>query len=96
MSLEEIVREIPDEKMEDAWRRLVDLLLRSSKANRIPADLSKTILSHWQRDALKSREGVRQLLEAAFYAEPEKSVSVVSEKLKLPGLAERLAKVERR
>ncbi|MFB0568969.1 MAG: hypothetical protein ACETV0_05075 [Nitrososphaeria archaeon] len=96
MSLEEIVQEIPDEKMEDAWRRLVDLLLRSSKANRIPADLSKTILSHWQRDTLKSREGVRQLLVAAIYAEPEKSVSLVSEKLKLPGLAERLAEVERK
>ncbi len=96
MSLEEIVQEIPEEKLEDAWRRLVDLLLRSSKANKIPAEMSKTILSHWQRDTLKSRGGVRQLLEAAIYAEPEKSVSLVSEKLKLPGVAEKLAKVERR
>jgi len=96
MTMKEIAQSIPEEKLEDAWKVLVDLLLTSSKANRIPVEMSKAILSYWQRGTLNSREGVQQLLEAAVYAEPEKAMSLLSEKLMLPGLAKMLARLERR
>lgn len=95
MKMKEIVQEIPEEKLKEAWRRLIDLLLRSSKANRMPVEMSKAILSHWLRDSLSSRGGVQLLLEAAVHAEPDKTASLLSEKLMLPGLGERLTKVER-
>jgi len=94
--MEEIAQSIPEEKLEDAWKVLVDLLLTSSKANLIPVEMSKAILSHWQCGTLNSRAGVQQLLEAAVYAEPEKAVGLLSAKLMLPGLAEMLARIERR
>lgn len=96
MSLKEVAQGIPEEKLEDAWKTLVDLILRSSKANRISVEMSKAILCHWRSETLNTREGVKQLLEAAVYAEPEQAASLLSEKLMLPGLAEMLAKLERR
>jgi len=96
MTMKEIAQSIPEEKLVDAWKSLVDLLLTSSKANRMPVEMSKAILSYWQRGTLNSREGFQQLLEAAVYAEREKAMSLLSEKLMLPLLAEMLAKLERR
>ncbi len=84
MELDRIVSRIPVSLMEEASEKLIDLVLDSGNAKKIPSGLTKTILYYWQRDQLKTSTGVQRLLEAALIAEPEKTFALLHVDLGIP------------
>ena len=68
-----------------ASEKLVDIVLNSSSAEKMPSDLAKTILYYWQRDQLATEIGLQRLLEAAMILEPEKTIETM-DSLGLPEL----------
>jgi len=79
MSMEKIARNIPASLWSLASEKLVDIILNSSKASKMPSDLAKTILYYWQRDQLATEVGLQRLLEASMILEPEKTISLMEE-----------------
>ncbi len=79
MALEKIARNIPASLWNEASEKLVDIVLNSPNASKMPSDLAKTILYYWQRDQLATEVGLQRLLEAAMILEPEKTVSLMEE-----------------
>jgi hypothetical protein len=79
MSLEKIARNIPASLWNEASEKLVDMVLNSQNASKMPSDLAKTILYYWQRDQLATEVGLQRLLEASMMLEPEKTISVMEE-----------------
>lgn len=79
MTLERISRMIPASLWDVASEKLVDIVLNSQNASKMPSDLAKTILYYWQRDQLSSEIGIQKLLEAAMLLEPEKTIQVMEE-----------------
>lgn len=77
MALERIARKIPTSLWTIASEKLVDIVLNSSNAEKMPSDLAKTILYYWQRDQLATEVGLQRLLEAAMILEPEKTIETV-------------------
>ncbi|MGQ9641661.1 MAG: hypothetical protein ACUVUF_06010 [Candidatus Bathycorpusculaceae bacterium] len=86
MSLEKIARNIPASLWNEASEKLVDMVLNSQNASKMPSDLAKTILYYWQRDQLATEVGLQRLLEASMMLEPEKTISLMEE-LGLPQIA---------
>lgn len=68
---------------------MVDFVLNSKNAKKIPSGLAKTILYYWQRDQLKTSTGVERLLEAALVVEPETTLAFLQEEL---GIQEEIVK----
>ena len=83
MGVEKIARKIPESLWEIASERLIDIILNSPNAGKMPSSLAKTILYYWQRDQLTTEAGLERLIEAALILEPEKTVSLM-EDLGLP------------
>lgn len=79
MALEKIARKIPASLWNEASEKLVDIVLNSPNASKMPSDLAKTILYYWQRDQLATEIGLQRLLEASMILEPEKTVSLMEE-----------------
>ncbi|MDH5448613.1 MAG: hypothetical protein OEY24_06100 [Candidatus Bathyarchaeota archaeon] len=79
MALEKIVRKIPSSSWETTSERLIDIVLNSPNANRMPSGLAKTILYYWQRDQLATEVGLQRLLEASITVDPEKTIDVLRE-----------------
>lgn len=79
MAMEKIARKIPASLWDVASERLIDIVLNSSNARKMPSDLAKTILYYWQRDQLASEVGLQRLLEASMILEPEKAISLMEE-----------------
>ncbi|MGQ9624766.1 MAG: hypothetical protein ACUVT9_05285 [Candidatus Bathycorpusculaceae bacterium] len=79
MSLEKIARNIPASLWNEASEKLVDMVLNSQNASKMPSDLAKTILYYWQRDQLATEVGLQRLLEASMMLEPEKTISLMEE-----------------
>ena len=79
MSLEKIARNIPASLWNDASEKLIDVVLNSANASKMPSDLAKTILYYWQRDQLATEIGLHRLLEASMILEPEKTMSLMGE-----------------
>jgi len=79
MSLEKIARNIPESLWNDASEKLIDVVLNSANASKMPSDLAKTILYYWQRDQLATEIGLHRLLEASMILEPEKTMSLMGE-----------------
>jgi len=79
MALEKIARNIPASLWSIASEKLIDLVLNSSNASKMPSDLAKTILYYWQRDQLATEVGVQRALEASMILEPEKTISLMEE-----------------
>ena len=79
MSLERIARNIPASLWNDASEKLIDVVLNSANASKMPSDLAKTILYYWQRDQLATEIGLHRLLEASMILEPEKTMSLMGE-----------------
>ncbi len=79
MALEKIVRKIPSSSWESASEKLVDIVLNSPNANKMPSGLAKTILYYWQRDQLATEVGLQRLLEASMIVDPGKTVDVLRE-----------------
>ena len=89
MALEKIARNVPASLWKEASDKLIDTVLNSQNASKMPSDLAKTILYYWQRDQLATEIGLQRLLEASTLLEPEKTVSVMEE-LGLPEIASML------
>jgi len=85
MALEKIARKIPASLMNVASEKLIDLVLNSPNASKMPSDLAKTILYYWQRDQLATEVGLQRILEASTILEPEKTISLMEE-LGLPAI----------
>ena len=85
MTLEKIARKIPASLWNMASEKLIDLVLNSPNASRMPSDLAKTILYYWQRDQLVTEVGLYRVLEASMILEPEKTISLMEE-LGLPAI----------
>jgi len=85
MALEKIARKIPASLMNVASEKLIDLVLNSPNASKMPSDLAKTILYYWQRDQLATEVGLQRILEASMILEPEKTISLMEE-LGLPAI----------
>ncbi len=79
MAMEKIARKIPASLWNEASEKLVDMVLNSSNASKMPSDLAKTILYYWQRDQLATEVGLQRLLEASMLLEPEKTLSLMEE-----------------
>ena len=79
MAIEKIVGRIPASLWGAASEKLIDIILNSSNARKMPSSLAKTILYYWQRDQLETETGLQRLLEAAMILEPEKTVAVMRE-----------------
>jgi len=79
MALEKIARNIPASLWNVASEKLIDMILNSPNAGKMPSDLAKTILYYWQRDQLATEVGLQRLLEASMILEPEKAISLMEE-----------------
>ncbi len=91
MALEKIARDIPASLRGEASEKLVDVVLNSANASKMPSGLAKTILYYWQRDQLATEVGLQRLLDAAMMLEPEKTVNIL-EDLGLPEIVSVLKK----
>ena len=85
MALEKIARNIPASLWNVASEKLIDLVLNSPNAGKMPSDLAKTILYYWQRDQLATEVGLQRVLEASMILEPDKTITLMEE-LGLPTL----------
>jgi len=85
MALESIARKIPAALWSVASEKLIDLVLNSPNASKMPSDLAKTILYYWQRDQLVTEVGLQRILEASMILEPEKTITLMEE-LGLPAI----------
>ena len=85
VSLERIARKIPASLLTIASEKLIDVVLNSSNADKMPSDLAKTILYYWQRDQLKTEIGMQRLLEASMLVNAEQTIATM-ESLGLPEL----------
>ena len=85
MALEKIARKIPASLWNMASEKLIDLVLNSPNASKMPSDLAKTILYYWQRDQLATEVGLYRVLEASMILEPEKTL-VLMEELGMPAI----------
>jgi len=74
----ELVRKIDLEKRKGLVTPLIDILLRSGNASKLPSSTANLLLHYWQHDRLESDEGFQKLLEAAYTIEPEQTVELLS------------------
>lgn len=92
MAYQKIVKTIPAEKREKLSDKLVDLLLKSKKEDKMPSGLANTILNQWQLGSLTTEAGLAALLEAAVLLESEKTVEFLEQELQLVDVAKALKK----
>ena len=83
--LERLALEIPVHFRSVAAEKLVDILVNSPNIKRMSDEVMKRILFNWQRGALATEYGLQVLLEAALSLEPERTMSLLSERLRLYG-----------
>ena len=79
MAMEKIARKIPLSLWNEASEKLIDAILNSPNAGKMPSGLAKTILYYWQRDQLATEVGLQRLLEASMILDPEKAISLMEE-----------------
>ncbi len=87
MVYRKIVGKIPIEDQGKLSPKLVDIILKSKNDDKMPSNLAKTILQYWHQGPLLREESLSALLEAAVLLEPEETVELFEEKLKLADLA---------
>jgi len=81
--LERLALEIPVHFRSVAAEKLVNILINSPNVKRMSNEAMKRILFNWQRGALATEYGLQVLLEAALALEPERTMSLLSERLRL-------------
>ena len=79
MALEKIVEKIPSPSWGATSESLIDIVLNSPNAKKMPSGLAKTILYYWQRDQLATKIGLERLLEASMIVDSEKTIEVLKE-----------------
>jgi len=80
---------VPVSKWEMLSDKLIDVILASRNDDKLPSQLAKTMLHHWQNDNLKSESGLATLLESAVLVELEKTFSALNE-LQMSDVAEQI------
>ena len=83
MDYRKIAEMVPLEKRERVSAKLIDFVMKSKNADRMPSSLAKTILHHWQRGPLTDEAGLAALLEAAVVVESDKTVDFLEGELQL-------------
>jgi len=84
MTYQKIVKNIPVEKREKLSDKLMDLVLKAKKEDKMPDSLAKTLLQQWQLGYLFTTEaGLATLLEAAVLLESEKTMEFLEQELQL-------------
>lgn len=78
MALEKIARKIPSASWEAASEKLIDIVLNSPNAKKMPSGLAKTILYYWQRDQLATEVGLERLLEATTIIDLEETITALN------------------
>lgn len=66
MTLARIVGKIPSSSWKETSETLIDIVLNSPEASRMPSNLAKTILYYWQQGQLATEVGLPRLLEASI------------------------------
>ncbi len=94
MDYHKIVEIVPIEKRETLSTKLMDFILKSKNADKMPSSLAKTLLHHWQQGPLTNESGLTTLLEAAVTLESEKTTNFLEEKLQLADVAKAIREVE--
>lgn len=79
MGMDDITRNIPSSLRNTVSEKLIDIILKSPNASKMPSHLAKAILLYWQRDELATETGLQHLLEASAILEPEKAISSIEE-----------------
>ena len=83
MAYKKAVKKIPTEKRERLSAKLIDLILKSKNADKMPSSLAKTILHYWQQGPLTNEAGLAVLLKAAVVLESDKTMNFLEEELQL-------------
>ncbi|MDH5461295.1 MAG: hypothetical protein OEZ29_08630 [Candidatus Bathyarchaeota archaeon] len=94
MDYHRIVEMVPSGKREKLSTKLIDLILKSKNADKMPSSLARALLHQWQRSPLTNEIGITTLLEAAVILESEKTIEALEEKLQLPDVAKAIRAVE--
>jgi hypothetical protein len=79
MSVEKIARNIPTNLRNQTSEKLVDTVLGSPNAGKLPSHLAKAILYYWQKNQLSTEAGLSLLLEACIALEPDKTLGLMGE-----------------
>ena len=93
MTYHKMVRSIPAETREKLSDKLVDIILKSKRGDKMPGNLAKNILSRWSQGPLTDDDSLAELLEASVLLEPEKTVDSLNQKLQMVNLAKAVEKV---
>jgi len=94
MDYHRIVEMVPMEKRESLSTKLIDFLLRSKNADKMPSSLAKTILRLWQQGPLTKETCLAALLEAAVILERDKTLNFLKEELHLSDVVKTIRAVE--
>ncbi|MFQ5758732.1 MAG: hypothetical protein ACE5IF_03560 [Candidatus Bathyarchaeia archaeon] len=94
MDYRKMVEIVPIEKREKLSVKLIDLILKSKNAEKMPSSLAKTILHHWQQGPLTNEIGLAALLKAAVILESEKTMNFLGEELQLSDIVKAIKAVE--
>ena len=94
MDYRKIAEMVPIEKREKLSAKLIDFILKSKNADRMPSSLTKTILHHWQQSPLTNDAGLAVLLEAAVVVESDKTMNFLEGDLQLLGVVKAIKAVE--
>jgi hypothetical protein len=70
---EEIAEILTDSERNALADRLLGVLLESNSQIELPVDLARSILYLERREMLGSKFGIKQLIKAGMYLEPEKT-----------------------
>jgi len=93
MAYQKIVKTIPVEKREDLLDKLLNLILKAKKENKMPSDLANTMLSQWQLGPLTTEAGLATILEAAVLLESEKTIEFLEQELQLADVAKAIKRM---
>lgn len=77
--MDEITNLIPVSLYGTVSKRLIGILLSAEKTNNIPTALAKSVLYLWQRDQLENEVGIKKLIEATMFVEPDQTVGFFRE-----------------
>ncbi len=94
MDYQKIVEMVPIEKRGKLSAKLIDLILKSKNADKMPSSLAKTILHHWKQGPLTDEAGLAVLLEAAVVVESDQTVNFLEEEMQLLDVVKALRAVE--
>ena len=91
MDYPKLVELVPAEKLGPLSDQLLNFVLTTKNEGKMPNKVANSMLYQMQQGAIKQKNGVAVLLEAAMTLEPEKTMAAFDE-LQLSQLAEAIKK----